>query len=316
MTSLLSVAGVVFFVGGLEVVGGEADVLLGADQMPVAEDGLHMPHPGLVPDHVRGAAMPEGVRAHGDGQLGLPGIFGDHAVQHAAAHALSAQAEEQRAGVGIGRVAQQFGPDGVEIAFQEAPGHLAQRHDTILCPLPLPDHQEAGVQVEVFEIEGDQLRPADGGGVEGFHDATIPEADHRAGVRLAQELPHVLDAEHRTGHAIGYARVFEIRRRVVGQVAVASQPAEEARDCGQMLVADHHAVGPSVFAEDRGYMLLIVGDVPGQHFGGMPDIAAGGPPEEAEIAGAMGGDGLGPPVEGVEIGRVAFQQFFGGHFRL
>lgn len=60
-------------VGFFEIGDGEMQIAFGGRERPVAEQLLHVPEIGVVPDHVRGATVPPDVRCDAFGQArGLP----------------------------------------------------------------------------------------------------------------------------------------------------------------------------------------------------------------------------------------------------
>jgi len=111
-------------VGFLQVADGQAQVSLGRGKRAMPQKVLHMAQIGVVFDEVGGAGVTPDMG--GDVLLdpGEPGMMFDQVADGMAVQGVAPEREEKPVGVAL---AQQLGPDALDVGFQEPAGHLAQR---------------------------------------------------------------------------------------------------------------------------------------------------------------------------------------------
>ena len=111
-------------VGFLQVADGQAQVSLGRGERAMPQEVLHMAQIGVVFDQVGGTGMTPDMG--GDVLLdpGKAGVVFDQIAHRMAVQGVAPERQEKPVGVAL---AQQLGPDSLDVGFQEPAGHLAQR---------------------------------------------------------------------------------------------------------------------------------------------------------------------------------------------
>ena len=253
----------------------------------VAEELLDEAAVRAVFEHVYGAGMAEKMAASGFGHPG--GVHGAaHPVAEVGrAEALAVAAEEKR---GLGRIEQEAGAGGPEVAGQPFEGARADGHHAAPAALAAADVQGGARRVEVVEVEPDEFAAARAGGVEGFENGAVSDAQRVGDVGDGEHGGDFLAAQSAGKQAVGFAGQFEVGGRVGGEAVLPAEMGEEALQGAE----------PGALGGDPERLAVLLAVAPEPALEAFED----GP---GDLFGAEQVAGLGPMQEGVQRPLVGFE---------
>ena len=199
----------------LQVPDGDLGVDAGGVEPGVAEELLHDADVGSVFVHVGRAAVAQEVAASGLLDPGGFDRFGDPVAEVAGADSLAVSAQEEGL---FADFEDQAGAAFLEVFFEPMQGGFADGQEAVFVPLSLADEEGLAAWIKIAEVElGDFAAPR-AGGVEGFQDGAVPDAERVADVGQVHERGQLLAAEAFGKAALLFAREFEIGGGVGGKV--------------------------------------------------------------------------------------------------
>ncbi len=212
----------------------------------VAQHPLDQLHVGPAAQHVRGEGVAQDVALHRRAGRDGPDAPPHHPPDRAARDPPPAGLHEQRPLSPLGRGppgrigrepggprrhhpprAHHRGPDLADVAGQELQGFTDERQRPALVAFPVPHRQRPLGQAHVVQVQGDELRPADAGGIENLKDRAVPHPPVRPDVGPRQDVLHLgfrRDVRRKRGPR---PRPFQMRRRVHRHFSPPRQELEE-----------------------------------------------------------------------------------------
>src|SRR5262249_10296623 len=147
---------------------------------------------GSPVEHLRRHRVPEEMTGAGLVDAGDLDVAPDLVPQVVGVKGHAEIRQEEKAFVGSDS---ELGPDVPDIALDPEEGALSDRHDAVLLPLALPDHQRAAREADVIELQVDELAPTDPRRVQRLQDRAVPDAVRRRDVRLSEDALGLLDGQ-------------------------------------------------------------------------------------------------------------------------
>ena len=123
---------------------------------------------------------------------GAPGVAADDLVEALAGQPAAAQVDEHAP---LGPQPDQLRPPPLEVRAQRLDRLAADRHDPLLGALAA-GAQDAGLEVELGQLEADRLRRAQAAGVHRLEQRAVPQRRRAGSARLLEQPRHLVAAQH------------------------------------------------------------------------------------------------------------------------
>ena len=241
-------------VGGLEAFDGDPGVEGGGVGLGVAEELLDEAAVGPALEHVRGGGVAEEVATAGAVDPGGEEAFLDPVAEVAGGDALAVAAEEEGL---FGGVVVEEGAALQEVAVEPGEGGAADGDEAFLLPLAVADVEGAARRVEVGEVEEAEFPPPRAGGVEGFEEGAVADAERVGDVGDGEEGGELFAGESPGEPAGRDAGKLEVGGGVGGEAALADEPGEEALEGGEALFLRGGAEGEAAGPPEAGEVALV-----------------------------------------------------------
>ena len=125
--------------------------------------------------------------------------------------------------------ADQRRPDFGDVLVDPGQRPLADRDHAVLLALAHADHHRAALHVEVVELQAGEFQPPDAGGVEGFQDGPVADAQRVGDVGLVEHAVGFAGRQHVLGQAFLHLGHVEFAGRVVEGVVLLAHHLKKAR---------------------------------------------------------------------------------------
>ena len=282
---------------GFELADGHVGVDLGGGEEGVAQHLLNEAEVGSVFQHEGGAGVAEEVATPNRSQARAPDVLADQGAQAVDGKGLAAAAHKEGAVV---RSRQQVGAAVGAVAFKPGQGPVADGNQAAASAFAVTDVERPLDGLEVAPVEEGQFGAADAGGIEGFQDGPVAQAQNRGDIGLGQNQFGFGGGEDMGGQGPGLAREVQIGCRIGRQVALPGEPAEERLDGIEIA-----HLGAPTEGTARGLLKLEEPALKAvQHGAGdlarLGQAAFGAPGDKGGEAAAAGGDGAGGEVAGFQ----------------
>src|SRR5262245_22380578 len=206
----------------------EVRVDLGRRDVGVAQHGLHGAEVGAVLQQVAGERVTKHVGRDAAAHAGHRGGPADDDPERLAREGAAAQAEKEPSGVSAPG---QPWPDLCEVSLEPGRGLVAQRDQALLAALARADHV-TGREIYVLGPQSQALGRPHPGGVKQLQHRPIAQSARAGQIRALHERGGRAPVE-RARQRSARARALQMLSRIVGQMSIAHEMADESANGGQ-----------------------------------------------------------------------------------
>lgn len=234
----------------LQVRDGDLGVDAGGVEPGVAEELLHDADVGAVFVHVGRAAVAQKVATSGLFDPGRFDRFGDPVAEVSGADPLAVSAEEEG---WFADFEDKLWAAFLEVVFQPVERRFADGKEAVFASFSFADEEGLAAGIEVAEVELGEFASPGTGGVEGFQNGAVPDAERVADVGQGHKVCEFFFAESFGQAALLFAREFQVGGGVGREVVVFAEVGKEALDGSKARalgsVGERLAVGLAVAEE-------------------------------------------------------------------
>ena len=246
--------------------------------------------------------MSNQVTAPGATDIGLLEPFGDHAAEDVRIEGRAIAGEVEGAFLGV---KEQEGAHFVEIAHEPFEGAPSHGHDPVLVALALTDMNGLPFPVEIVDFEPGQLAAADSGGVEGFQNGAITEAEVVEDVGHGEQGAGFPETEGLFWQVLFLAGEFEFRGGVGGEKVLFGEPGEVVLEGAQSGALGADAKRHAVFLAPVPEVALIAFEDGLGDGRGVGQVAVDGPKQENLEGVSASLDGVRSVIAHGEVFQIA-----------
>ena len=277
-------------VDGLELLDADLGVNGGGFQLLVAQKLLDETDVRPSFEQVDGRCVPHQMTASGAADVGGLEPFGNLTAQHIGVEGLAVTGQKE---VRLLGVQQQARAHLVEIAGEPFQRAAADGYHAVLVTLALADVERLALAVQVGDMKAGQLAAADAGGIEGFQNGAVAEAEGITDVGDGEDGAGFAEAERLLGKVLFLAWQFKFRGRVGNEEVLFGEPGEEALEGAKAgtLGADPERI--AVFLAPVPEVALVAFEDGLGDRGGKRQLALDGPEQELLCCPRPGNTGSG-----------------------